>query len=32
VLAGPLYALSERAAQDLVGRDAYVDAVLGQAR
>jgi multicomponent Na+:H+ antiporter subunit D len=30
--AGPLYALSERAAEDLVGRDAYVTAVLGGGR
>ena len=32
VVAGPLYALSERAAQDLVSRDGYVDAVLGDQR
>ena len=29
VLAGPLYALSERAADDLISRDTYVSAVLG---
>jgi multicomponent Na+:H+ antiporter subunit D len=29
VVAGPLYALSERAADDLIGRDTYVTAVLG---
>ena len=29
VVAGPLYAMSERAAQDLVSRDGYVEAVLG---
>jgi multicomponent Na+:H+ antiporter subunit D len=32
VVAGPLYALSERAADDLVDRTAYVDAVLGSER
>jgi multicomponent Na+:H+ antiporter subunit D len=32
VAAGPLYALSERAAQDLVARDGYVEAVLGDDR
>jgi multicomponent Na+:H+ antiporter subunit D len=32
VIAGPLYGLSERAADDLVNRSPYVDAVLGSAR
>ena len=32
VLAGPLYALSERAADDLLSRDTYVSAVLGGGR
>ena len=32
VVAGPLYALTERAADDLVDRRTYVDAVLGSDR